>query len=155
MKSENIEFVVAPYEADAQLAYLSSLEAEKGGVAAVITEDSDLVAYGCQAVRNSTEKSYNVNGYPSFLLRLHLLIMGLVFLSSASPANRLSLKWIGTAMVRKCCCRRFSIPQPVHLPFEISVWHYLLVSYYHLQASFGFKIVSISLKVRYEIEVEV
>ncbi|PRQ15932.1 putative exodeoxyribonuclease I [Rosa chinensis] len=50
LRSENIEFVVAPYEADAQLAYLASLEAEKGGIAAVITEDSDLVAYGCQAI---------------------------------------------------------------------------------------------------------
>ncbi|KAL6178211.1 hypothetical protein ACLB2K_049730 [Fragaria x ananassa] len=49
-RSENIEFVVAPFEADAQLAYLASLEAEKGGIAAVITEDSDLVAYGCQAM---------------------------------------------------------------------------------------------------------
>lgn len=34
LKSENIEFVVAPYEADAQLAYLSNLETEKGGIAA-------------------------------------------------------------------------------------------------------------------------
>lgn len=51
LRSENIEFVVAPYEADAQLAYLATLEAEKGGVAAVITEDSDLIAYGCPAVR--------------------------------------------------------------------------------------------------------
>lgn len=42
--------MVAPYEADAQLAYLSSLEVDKGGVVAVITEDSDLIAYGCQAV---------------------------------------------------------------------------------------------------------
>ncbi|CAL5186650.1 unnamed protein product [Lathyrus oleraceus] len=50
LKSENIEFVVAPYEADAQLAYLSSLETEKGGIAAVITEDSDLIAYGCPDV---------------------------------------------------------------------------------------------------------
>ncbi|KAJ1392017.1 XPG/Rad2 endonuclease [Sesbania bispinosa] len=50
LKSENIEFVVAPYEADAQLAYMSNLEAEKGGVAAVITEDSDLIAYGCPAI---------------------------------------------------------------------------------------------------------
>ncbi|XP_020533793.1 exonuclease 1 isoform X1 [Jatropha curcas] len=50
LRSENVEFVVAPYEADAQLAYLSSLEAEKGGIAAVITEDSDLLAYGCQAI---------------------------------------------------------------------------------------------------------
>ncbi|KAL7192436.1 hypothetical protein ACSBR2_024300 [Camellia fascicularis] len=50
LRSENIEFVVSPYEADAQLAYLSSLEAEKGGVVAVISEDSDLLAYGCPAV---------------------------------------------------------------------------------------------------------
>lgn len=44
---------MAPYEADAQLAYLSNLEPEKGGVAAVITEDSDLIAYSCPAVRTS------------------------------------------------------------------------------------------------------
>ncbi|KAK2971884.1 hypothetical protein RJ640_015404 [Escallonia rubra] len=50
LKSENIEFVVAPYEADAQLAYLSGIEAEKGGIVAVISEDSDLLAYGCPAV---------------------------------------------------------------------------------------------------------
>ncbi|KAM0933024.1 putative exodeoxyribonuclease I [Dioscorea sansibarensis] len=50
LRKENVEFVVAPYEADAQLAYLSTLNADKGGVDAVITEDSDLIAYGCQAV---------------------------------------------------------------------------------------------------------
>jgi hypothetical protein len=38
--------VIAPYEADAQLAYL----ARAGEVAAVITEDSDLLAYGCPVV---------------------------------------------------------------------------------------------------------
>ncbi|KAI3454840.1 hypothetical protein Pfo_011503 [Paulownia fortunei] len=50
LRSENTEFVVAPYEADAQLAYLSGLEAEQGGIVAVISEDSDLLAYGCPAV---------------------------------------------------------------------------------------------------------
>ncbi|KAL8042484.1 hypothetical protein ABFX02_09G054200 [Erythranthe guttata] len=50
LRSENTEYVVAPYEADAQLAYLSGLEAEKGGIAAVISEDSDLLVYGCPAV---------------------------------------------------------------------------------------------------------
>ncbi|XP_030492807.2 exonuclease 1 [Cannabis sativa] len=50
LRSENIEFVVAPYEADAQLAYLSNLEPEQGGISAVITEDSDLIAYGCEAI---------------------------------------------------------------------------------------------------------
>ena len=41
---------MAPYEADAQLAYLSSIDPQDGGISAVITEDSDLVAYGCPAV---------------------------------------------------------------------------------------------------------
>ncbi|XVE58835.1 hypothetical protein DITRI_Ditri04bG0200800 [Diplodiscus trichospermus] len=50
LRLENIEFVVAPYEADAQLAYLATLDAEKGGVAAVITEDSDLITYGCPVI---------------------------------------------------------------------------------------------------------
>ncbi|XP_051200215.1 exonuclease 1 [Lolium perenne] len=50
LRSENVEFVVAPYEADAQLAYLATLDADQGGIAAVITEDSDLIAYGCSAI---------------------------------------------------------------------------------------------------------
>ncbi|KAL2478940.1 5'-3' exonuclease family protein [Forsythia ovata] len=50
LRSENIEFVVAPYEADAQLAYLSTLKVEEGGIAAVISEDSDLLAYSCPAI---------------------------------------------------------------------------------------------------------
>ncbi|KMT11114.1 hypothetical protein BVRB_5g111960 [Beta vulgaris subsp. vulgaris] len=50
LKSENVEFVVAPYEADAQLAYLSSLGEEHNGIVAVISEDSDLLAYGCPSI---------------------------------------------------------------------------------------------------------
>lgn len=53
--------MVAPYEADAQLAYLSSLEVEKGGIVAVITEDSDLIAYGCQAVSTSMKFWHNAD----------------------------------------------------------------------------------------------
>lgn len=42
-----VDIIVAPYEADAQIAYLL-----KNNLAyAVITEDSDLIAYGCQRVR--------------------------------------------------------------------------------------------------------
>ena len=40
------DFVVAPYEADAQLAYLARI----GLVDAVITEDSDLIAFGVREV---------------------------------------------------------------------------------------------------------
>lgn len=41
-----MDCIVAPYEADAQLAYLM-----KAGIAqAIISEDSDLLVYGCQKV---------------------------------------------------------------------------------------------------------
>ncbi|KAI9366713.1 PIN domain-like protein [Zopfochytrium polystomum] len=46
LRERNIEFVVAPYEADAQLAYLDKI----GYVNAVLTEDSDLVVFGCRRV---------------------------------------------------------------------------------------------------------
>lgn len=82
LRSENIEYVVAPYEADAQLAYLCGLEAEKGGIAAVITEDSDLIAYGCQAVRTPTKLWYDADGglllswWPHFhFLSLEVLVL--------------------------------------------------------------------------------
>lgn len=43
---ENIDCIVAPYEADAQLAYLNII-----GIAdVVITEDSDLTLFGCNKV---------------------------------------------------------------------------------------------------------
>ena len=41
-----VEYVVAPYEADAQMAWLD----RTGKVAAVITEDSDLLLFGCKRV---------------------------------------------------------------------------------------------------------
>ena len=39
----NVDFVVAPYEADAQLAYMY----KQGLVSGVVSEDSDLLAFGC------------------------------------------------------------------------------------------------------------
>ena len=44
-----VECIMAPYEADPQLAYLSRLGGPHG-VAAVITEDSDLTAFGCKTI---------------------------------------------------------------------------------------------------------
>eukprot|EP00930_Biecheleria_cincta_P098157 TRINITY_DN89838_c0_g1_i1.p1 TRINITY_DN89838_c0_g1~~TRINITY_DN89838_c0_g1_i1.p1 ORF type:complete len:844 (-),score=161.75 TRINITY_DN89838_c0_g1_i1:71-2557(-) len=43
LKELGIGFMVAPYEADAQLAYMC----RRGWIHAVISEDSDLLAYGC------------------------------------------------------------------------------------------------------------
>ena len=41
-----VDCIVAPYEADAQLAYLNKI-----GVAdVIITEDSDLILFGCEKV---------------------------------------------------------------------------------------------------------
>lgn len=41
-----VKYVVAPYEADAQLGFL----ARNGHVNAVITEDSDIMLFGCTRV---------------------------------------------------------------------------------------------------------
>ena len=46
LKHYNVEYYVAPYEADAQLAYLSKINY----IDLIITEDSDLLAYGCKCV---------------------------------------------------------------------------------------------------------
>ncbi|KAF8822973.1 XPG N-terminal domain-containing protein, partial [Cardiosporidium cionae] len=54
-KALDVKFIVAPYEADAQLAYLC----RKGDVAAVISEDSDLLAYGCPHVLYKLDKAGN------------------------------------------------------------------------------------------------
>ncbi|XP_068183929.1 exonuclease 1 [Antennarius striatus] len=54
-RARGVDCVVAPYEADAQLAYLV-----KSGLAqAVITEDSDLLAFGCKKVILKMDKQGN------------------------------------------------------------------------------------------------
>jgi len=45
-RKKGVDCIVAPYEADAQLAYLM----KTGIVQAIISEDSDLLVYGCQKV---------------------------------------------------------------------------------------------------------
>lgn len=46
LKQEKVDYIVAPYEADAQMAFLSMNKL----VDAVITEDSDLIPFGCSTV---------------------------------------------------------------------------------------------------------
>ena len=50
LKHRSVEYIVAPYEADAQMAYL----ARNGLVDAVLTEDSDLLCYGCPTASDSS-----------------------------------------------------------------------------------------------------
>lgn len=47
LRRMNITFYVAPYEADAQLAYMSRQKI----IDVVISEDSDCIPYGCKTVR--------------------------------------------------------------------------------------------------------
>ncbi|KAG9344612.1 hypothetical protein JZ751_011284 [Albula glossodonta] len=54
-RARGVDCVVAPYEADAQLAFLN-----KAGIAqAIITEDSDLLAFGCKKVILKMDKLGN------------------------------------------------------------------------------------------------
>ena len=46
LKQKKIQYVVAPYEADAEMAYLY----REGIVSTILTEDSDLLAFGCDRV---------------------------------------------------------------------------------------------------------
>lgn len=48
-RARGVDCVVAPYEADAQLAYLTKWHLAQ----AVITEDSDLLAFGCKKVADA------------------------------------------------------------------------------------------------------
>ncbi|XP_056251718.1 exonuclease 1 [Seriola aureovittata] len=54
-RARGVDCVVAPYEADAQLAYLT----KSGFAQAVITEDSDLLAFGCKKVILKMDKQGN------------------------------------------------------------------------------------------------
>ncbi|NXJ22642.1 EXO1 Exonuclease, partial [Dicrurus megarhynchus] len=54
-RSQGVDCIVAPYEADAQLAYLN----KTGMVQAIITEDSDLLAFGCKKVFLKIDKFGN------------------------------------------------------------------------------------------------
>lgn len=50
LRKAKIPFMVSPYEADGQLAYLS----QNGLVDLVVTEDSDLIAHGCDSILYKT-----------------------------------------------------------------------------------------------------
>ncbi|XP_061646665.1 exonuclease 1 isoform X2 [Phyllopteryx taeniolatus] len=69
-RARGVDCIVAPYEADAQLAYLT-----KSGLAhAVITEDSDLLAFGCKKVIVKMDKhGYGLEIDQSNLGRCHSL----------------------------------------------------------------------------------
>lgn len=52
LRVRGLAFVVAPYEADAQMAFLATT----GQVQVVVSEDSDMLAYGCPCVLFKLDK---------------------------------------------------------------------------------------------------
>ena len=64
LRKLNVECIVAPYEADAQLAYLSNT----GYVTAVISEDSDIIAFGAKVVLFKMDKEGYVDEFRQKLL---------------------------------------------------------------------------------------
>ena len=59
LRQKGIEFVVAPFEADAQIAFLC----QKGYCDLAITEDSDLIAFGCDTVCFDARVAFSVRGF--------------------------------------------------------------------------------------------
>ncbi|KAI4295358.1 hypothetical protein L6164_035412 [Bauhinia variegata] len=53
LKQENVHYIVAPYEADAQMTFLATNKQ----VEAVITEDSDLIPFGCPRIIFKMDKT--------------------------------------------------------------------------------------------------
>lgn len=58
LRSRSVRFVVAPYEADAQMAYMAAT----GEVAGIITEDSDLVVFLMAAAVTTASVVYKMDG---------------------------------------------------------------------------------------------
>lgn len=54
LRQAGVELIVAPYEADAQLAFLS----RTGAVDVVLSEDSDCLPYGCKKVMSMVGVCY-------------------------------------------------------------------------------------------------
>lgn len=113
-----MKYIVAPYEADAQLAYLERI----GLVSAILTEDSDLLVFGCQNVlfkldhvantvchisrsdfgsvmsTASDSSCINLHGWTDTQFRAMAILSGCDYLPSISgiglkTANNLLRKW--------------------------------------------------------------
>ena len=90
-RSAGVECIVAPYEADAQLAYLS----KEGVVDLIITEDSDLLVFGCRKVRMV---SRHMNPHTSILwCRVTLCLQVLFKLDDSGNGKLIETDQLGKA----------------------------------------------------------
>ncbi|KAG8743600.1 Rad2 nuclease [Ceratobasidium sp. 414] len=110
LRAESVSYVVAPYEADAQLAYLE----REGIVDGIVTEDSDLVIFGCKNIlfklgpdgscvqvrRDDLAgvKDFNLYGWGDQELRWMAMLSGCDYIGSMQglglkTAHKLLRKW--------------------------------------------------------------
>ncbi|XP_010478327.1 PREDICTED: exonuclease 1 [Camelina sativa] len=84
LRQENVDYVVAPYEADAQMTFL----AINNQVDAIITEDSDLIPFGC----------------PRIIFKMDKFGHGVEFQASKLPKNKdLCLSGFSSQMLLEMC----------------------------------------------------
>ncbi|XP_010499473.1 PREDICTED: exonuclease 1 [Camelina sativa] len=84
LRQENVDYVVAPYEADAQMTFL----AINNQVDAIITEDSDLIPFGC----------------PRIMFKMDKFGHGVEFQASKLPKNKdLCLSGFSSQMLLEMC----------------------------------------------------
>ncbi|KAL6758969.1 PIN domain-like protein [Haematococcus lacustris] len=140
LKDKGVAFVVAPYEADAQMAYL----ALNGDVWAVVTEDSDLLAYGCPRVLYKLDKMGNgeeiclddlpLNQGVSFMGFSHTMFLEMCIMAGCDFLP--SLPGIGAkrayahmkkfrSFVKVCKSLRFggtAVPRDYEERFQLALW---------------------------------
>jgi 5'-3' exonuclease len=68
LKEKKVHYIVAPYEADAQMTFLSVNKI----VDAVITEDSDLIPFGCSRVSTTLLQPFSTSSN-ILITQMHLL----------------------------------------------------------------------------------
>ncbi|CAN6454365.1 unnamed protein product [Victoria cruziana] len=114
LRQEKIDYIVAPYEADAQLAFLSINQR----VEAIITEDSDLIPFGCnkiifkmnkygdgllfQYARLQQNKELNLAGFTKQMLLEMCILSGCDYLQSLPGMGPKRAH----AMVRRLKCHK-------------------------------------------------
>jgi 5'-3' exonuclease len=120
LKQSSIAFMVAPYEADSQLAYMSI----NGYIDLIVTEDSDLVAHGAKAILYKSIGEIG-GGIPrGILLRQCDLgsVMGSLYLADFTPVMLAALfvavgcdycdKLKGIGLVKACRAVRKAFLEP-------------------------------------------
>lgn len=108
-RARGVDCIVAPYEADAQLAYLN-----KAGIAQVIiTEDSDLLLFGCEKVSQIktylSQISKPFSKYPalSFIISIFMVLLICLMLNALNIqcyADFVALHIYVHVCVHTCVC---------------------------------------------------